>query len=78
MLAIIGFFIGLFGVIYMAAIGKTLGVLFAFMGFYLIVKQIYVDELENELERRELGYKPRKLRRKNLTAWLDDWTEAKP
>ena len=54
MLAIIGCFIGLFGVIYMAAIGKTLGVLFAFMGFYLIVKQIYVDELENELERREL------------------------
>ena len=50
MLAIIGCFIGLFGVIYMAAIGKTLGVLFAFMGFYLIVKQIYVDELENELE----------------------------
>ena len=77
MLAIIGCFIGLFGVIYMAVIGKTLGVIFAFCGFYLIVKQILVDELVNELERRDLGYKPLMLRRNNLTAWLDDWTEAK-
>ena len=77
MLAIIGCFIGLFGVIFMAVIGKTLGVIFALCGFYLIVKQIYVDELENELERRDLGYKPRKLRSKNLTAWLDDWTTQK-
>ena len=30
-----------------------------------------------EIDRRELGYKPRKLRRKNLTAWLDDWTTQK-
>lgn len=77
MIAIIGVFLGMFGLIFAGAIGNLLSILFLFAGAFLIWKQMYVDQIEEELERRDLGYEPRKFHRKNLTAWLDDWTEAK-
>lgn len=64
MLMIIGLLIGFGGIFCYPIIGRPLAVILGICGLYIMWKQIYIDELENELERRDLGYKPRRLKRR--------------
>lgn len=71
MIAIIGILIGMFGFFLAAVASPVGGALFLFAGAYLVFKQGYVDDLEEELERRDLGYRPRKM--KPVTHYITNW-----
>lgn len=71
MIAIIGILIGAFGFAFAAIVSHVGGALFLLAGAYLIYKQTYVDDLEEELERRDLGYQPRKM--KPVTHFITNW-----
>lgn len=59
MVAFIGMFLGMFGLIYSAIIGRTVGIILMLAGLALIVKQMQIDELEERCEMYELGYRRR-------------------
>lgn len=57
MLAVIGIFLGAFGCLFGAVIGRTLGGIIMLCSLYLVWKQMKIYDFFEEMEEYELGYK---------------------